>query len=162
MTRVSEVWDSGPYGERSRSLLARHARDLERLLPAFDALAARVDEEPERFVITHGEPGAQNVMIADNHYLLIDWESARIAAPERDLWDLDPGDGSTFAAYQASTGTDVRAFAIDTYRLWYDLFEIGGYVELFRNPHRDTLDAAESWSNLRHFLCPAARWPQLM
>jgi Phosphotransferase enzyme family len=162
LTRVGMAWDTGPYGGNARALLDRHAGDVERLLDAFDSLAARVAAEPERYVMTHGEPGAQNVMIVDGDYCLIDWESARLAAPERDLWDLDPGDGCVIAAYQARTGTEVRPFALDAYRLWYDLFEIAGYIEIFRNPHAASADAAESWKNLQYFLRPRERWPQLL
>jgi hypothetical protein len=51
--------------------------------------------------------------------------------------------------------------ALSLYRLWFDLAEIGGYLTLFRAPHDDTADAAESWGNLQHFLRPAERWPAL-
>lgn len=162
ITRTTEAWDTGPYGERARSLLASQARDLERLFPAFDVLARRVDDEPERYVITHGEPNAQNVMVAGDRHYLIDWESARLAAPERDLWDLAAGDPTIVTRYEANTGTGVRGFALDAYCLWYDLFEIAGYIDGFRKPHGDTADAAESWKNLQYFLRPVERWPQLL
>jgi len=45
--------------------------------------------------------------------------------------------------------------------LWYDLSEIVGYIELFRAARDDTEDAAESWRNLKYFLRPVERWPQL-
>lgn len=159
---VETAWESGPYGEQARSLLGRHARDLKRLLPRFDELAARVAAEPDRYVITHGEPGAQNVLVVNGDHLLIDWESARLAAPERDLWDLDPGDGSAIAAYEANSQSEVSADAIAAYRLWYDLFEIAGYIEFFHRPHAASADAAVSWKNLQHFLRPRERWPQLV
>jgi hypothetical protein len=46
--------------------------------------------------------------------------------------------------------------------MWYDLFEIAGYISFFRAPHEATEDAAESWRNLRYFLRPADRWPDLI
>jgi hypothetical protein len=33
---------------------------------------------------------------------------------------------------------------------------------LFRRPHEDTEDVAESWKGLTRHLDPARRWPQLM
>lgn len=154
--------DAGPYGERARALLDEHALDLELLLSRFDVLASRVVGEFDRYVITHGEPGAQNVLIVDGAHHLVDWESARIAAPERDLWGLDTGDGSTIAIYEQAAGRHVRAYALATYRMWYDLFEIAGYIEFFRHQHADTADAAESWKNLRYFLRPRERWAHLL
>lgn len=155
-------WDAGPYGERARRLLAGHRADLERLLHAFDRLAAEVLASSERFVIAHGEPGAHNVMIEDGCPVLVDWETARLAAPERDLWDLAEGDPSVLARYQAHSGIEPRPRALAAYRCWYDLSEVAGYLALFRAPHRATDDAAESWKNLEHFLRPAERWPALM
>ena len=94
-------------------------------------------------------------------YRLIDWDTACVAAPERDLWDLDPGDGSILEAYSAATGVAMRPEALSLYRLWYDLDEIGGYLEGFRRAPQDDADAAEAWNNLLHFLQPEARWPSL-
>jgi spectinomycin phosphotransferase len=102
------------------------------------------------------------VMISDERHLLVDWDTALIAAPERDLWDLDPGDGSIVAAYAAKTGTAIDRDALIFYKLWYDLDEIGGYLSLLREEHSETEDKRESWSNLVHFLRPAERWPELM
>ncbi len=61
----------------------------------------------------------------------------------------------------AGGGLAAAGHALAFYRMWYDLFEIAGYVELFRRPHDDTADAAESWQNLQYFLQPAARWPEV-
>ena len=80
----------------------------------------------------------------------------------RDLWDLDPGDGSIIEAYASATGVTAVPAALNLYRLWYDLDEIGGYLEGFRQPHHDDDDAAESWNNLQHFLQPEVRWPSLI
>lgn len=154
------TWDAGPYSEPARRLLNHHAAALERLLAGFDHLAERVLDERERFVVTHGEPGALNVLVVDGRYHLIDWDKTRLAAPERDLWVLASGDDSALAAYQTATGTHVHDHAIDAYRLWYDLFEIAGYIDLFRQPHRPSADTTEAWKNLGLFLRPADRWPQ--
>jgi len=159
MGETGQIWDTGPYGERARALLAVHAGALARLLTTFDCLAGRVAARPERMVVTHGEPGAHNVLRTPAGLMLVDWDSVLLAAPERDLWDVAAQDRSALTIYSGVSGAAVDEDALAFYRMWYDLFEIGGYLRLFRREHDDTADTAESWRNLRHFLQPAARWP---
>jgi spectinomycin phosphotransferase/16S rRNA (guanine(1405)-N(7))-methyltransferase len=159
---LDQPWLTGPWGEPCRHLLGDHASGVERLVAHYDALACAVLANEERMVITHGEPHAGNVMVSDGKYLLVDWDTALIAPPERDLWELDPGDGSVVDAYAAHTGNDIDPNALIFYKLWFDLDEIGSYVALFRAEHDDTADTRESWTNLGHFLRPAERWPDLM
>jgi hypothetical protein len=89
------------------------------------------------------------------------WDSVLLAPPERDLWALTEADPSTPETYTAATGVVIDDDALALYRLWYDLAEIAEYVSLFRGSHGDTADTAEAWRNLRHFLRPAERWPDL-
>jgi spectinomycin phosphotransferase/16S rRNA (guanine(1405)-N(7))-methyltransferase len=155
-------WDSGPYGPPAGTLLEEHAGELQRLLVAYDELKEQVEQLGDRRVLTHGEPHASNVLVVDGDLLLIDWDTAVLAVAERDLWDLDPGDGSVLDTYRRATGLTPSKAALDLYRLWYDLTEIGQYLGELRRPHTDTTDIAESWKNLRHFLRPAERWPELV
>ncbi|HEY3955498.1 MAG TPA: phosphotransferase [Streptosporangiaceae bacterium] len=161
LRQTGQPWTAGPYGERARNLLAAHAAGLARLLAACEQLASRVAGRPDRMVVTHGEPGAHNTMRTPAGPVLVDWDSALLAAPERDLWDLAQHDRSVLPAYSAVSGTAIDEDALAFYRMWYDLFEIAGYLRLFRERHNDTADAAESWRNLVEFLRPAARWPEL-
>jgi spectinomycin phosphotransferase/16S rRNA (guanine(1405)-N(7))-methyltransferase len=112
-------------------------------------------------VVTHGEPHAGNVIRTSAGFALIDWDTALLAPPERDLWDLAQTEESLLDAYADAAEVAIDPDALSLYRLWYDLAEIGGYLSLFRRAHTDTADAAESWRNLRHFLQPVARWPDL-
>jgi spectinomycin phosphotransferase len=161
LDRVGDAWASGAYGERARHLLQEHASGVRQLLAHYDRLVADVCADRDRMVITHGEPHASNVVVDATGPRLVDWESALIAPPERDLWALDAGDGSVLAQYTEMTGIALAEGRLDYYRLWYELFEIAGYIDLFRNPHTDTSDAAESWKNLVEFLQPELRWPRL-
>jgi spectinomycin phosphotransferase/16S rRNA (guanine(1405)-N(7))-methyltransferase len=155
-------WDAGPYGERARLLLDEQAPGLARLVLAYDDLAEQVEQLRDRAVLTHGEPHAGNVLVVDDDRHLIDWDTALLAVAERDLWDLDPGDGSVLAAYERATGLTPSRAALDLYRLWFDLTEVGQYLGELRRPHTDTADITESWKNLVHFLRPAERWPALV
>jgi len=157
-----EPWRAGPYGTRCRDLLACHAEDLSALLVAFDELVGRVGTRGGRMVITHGEPNASNVLKTPAGFVFVDWESALLAAPERDLWALAESDPGVLDAYSAATGTAIDTDTLALHRMWYDLFEISGYVSWFRGDHEDTADAAEAWKNLQYFLRPAQRWPDLL
>lgn len=162
MHSTGEPWQTGPYGIRCRDLLARHAADLGALMAAFDQLAARVRGRTDRMVITHGEPNAANVLKTPAGFVFVDWESALLAPPERDLWALAESDPGVLDAYRAATGTAIDTDALALHRMWYDLAEISGYVGWFRSRHDDTADAAEGWQNLQYFLRPAQRWPDLL
>ena len=162
MRSTGEPWQAGPYGTRTRDLLARHAADLTALLCAFDALVVRVRARSDRMVITHGEPHAANVLKTPAGFVFVDWESALVAPPERDLWALAESESGLLDAYSAASGTAIDGDALALHRMLYDLAEITGYVRWFRSPHDDTADAAEGWQNLQYFLRPAHRWPDLL
>jgi thiamine kinase-like enzyme len=162
MHRTGEPWQAGPYGTRTRDLLARHAADLGTLLAAYDELAGRVGTRGDRMVITHGEPHAANVLKTPAGFVFVDWESELLAPPERDLWALAQSDPGLLDAYSAATGITIDTDALALHRLWYDLAEISGYVSWFRSSHNDTADTAQGWQNLQYFLRPAQRWPDLL
>jgi aminoglycoside phosphotransferase (APT) family kinase protein len=162
MRSTGQPWQAGPYGTRSRDLLARHAADLGALLAAFDELAGRVRTRGGPMVITHGGPDAANVLKTPTGFVFVDWESALLAPPERDLWALAESDPGLLDAYSAATGTAIDIDALALYRMWYDLAEISLYLRWFRSSHDDTADAAEGWQNLQYFLRPAQRWPDLL
>ena len=158
---TGEPWRTGRYGEQARALLARHAAGVTALMTAYGELADDARSRPERFVVTHGEPGPWNVLKTPAGFVIVDWDFVQLAPPERDLWDLAETDRSVLAAYTEATGTVIDSGALALFRMWYDLSEIAGYIELFRSAHDDTEDSAESWKNLEYFLRPAERWPQL-
>jgi spectinomycin phosphotransferase len=99
-------------------------------------------------VLTHGEPHPGNTMHTESGWLLIDWDTALAAPPERDLWDLDPGDGTLHAAYTAATGTRLRPDLLELYRIRWDLTEIAAGLARFHEPHTNTADDQEIWNIL--------------
>jgi hypothetical protein len=81
-------------------------------------------------------------------WLLIDWDTALVAPPERDLWILDPGDGSIVDAYAAATGVAPLPSMLELYRIRWDLADLAAFVEGFRRDHTGTDDDAKSWEAL--------------
>lgn len=140
---------AGPFARAAAVLLAGHAAGVRRLLGRYDELAALGRAQPSRAVLTHGEPHPGNTMLAAGRWLLIDWDTALVAPPERDLWSLDPGDGSVLRAYAEATGVTPRPELLELYRLRWDLADIAVDVSRFRAPHAGTRDDEQSWDLLR-------------
>jgi spectinomycin phosphotransferase/16S rRNA (guanine(1405)-N(7))-methyltransferase len=159
---LSRSWDLGPYSDRARALLSDHANGVERLLAHYDRLADAARARPDHTVVTHGEPHIENVIFTTTGPVLVDWNTALIAPPERDLWMLESGDGAISGAYTDATRIPVLSSMLDLYRLRWDLAEIAVYIAQFRDPHTETADTRESWKNLNHYLDPALRWPSLV
>jgi spectinomycin phosphotransferase len=143
-----EVTDSGPYGRPVAALMRKHAMPVQRALEKYDGLASLARSRPDRNVLTHGEPHPGNTMLTASGWRLIDWDTVLIAQPERDLWSLDPGDGSVLAAYAAATGTTPLPELLDLYRLCWDIKDIAYDVSRFRRPHAGSPDDNKSWDLL--------------
>jgi hypothetical protein len=140
---------TGPYTRDCAALIAVHAGPLAATLARYDDLAARCRGHEERYVLTHGEPHPGNAMLTPDGWRLVDWDTALLALPERDLAVLDPGDGSLLAGYVAETGTALLPEAIELYRMRWDLADIASYVSRFRNPHGRNEDDVKTWRGLR-------------
>jgi hypothetical protein len=146
---AGSVPDSGPYAQRCADLLSHHSGSIQRLLDRYDTLVSAGLASPERMVLTHGEPHPGNTMRTPAGYVLIDWDTALIAPPERDLWALDPGNGAVHAAYAAATGVTPHADMLELYRLRWDLSDIAVDAGRFRRPHTGSLDDEKTWEILR-------------
>jgi hypothetical protein len=147
-TAAGEVTGCGPYAGPTSLLLRQHAAAVGRLLDRYDALVRQARGHGTRAVLTHGEPHPANTMLTADGWLLIDWDTALVAPPERDLWSLDPGDGSILEAYTTATGITPRPSLLDLYRLRWDLADIAVDVSRFRRPHAGSIDDDKSWELL--------------
>lgn len=87
---------------------------------------------------------------------LVDWESAGIAPPERDLVDLVWSEAASAAYYAATGGPPPQADLLRVYRLWYALAETSVYLRQFRALHVADDNMAEGWRNFLRFL--PGRW----
>jgi spectinomycin phosphotransferase/16S rRNA (guanine(1405)-N(7))-methyltransferase len=137
--------DCGPYAARAAALLAEHAVPIGRLLDRYGELVAQGRAAPERMVLTHGEPHRANTMLTQEGWRLIDWETALLAPPERDLWHVDPGDGSVLGLYAAATGVTPLDAMMELYRVRWLLTDIAIDADRFRRPHTGTPEDDEAW-----------------
>jgi len=147
-------WESGPFAEPTRRLLAETGGELQHRLCEYDELVAEVSRSSEPWVITHGEPHRANVIrAADGSMLLVDWDTTLFAPRERDLRMVLDDDLTGWDEYRAVFGDcalDRRV--IELYRRWWDLADTAIYVALFRNPHERDANTVASWENLTHYL----------
>jgi len=152
--RAGSWFDAGPYGVPAQNLIAEHATGLRGALGIFDDLVGQVSASGTT-VLTHGEPHPGNLIRRSGSFLLVDWDTAGLALPERDLWwvlpDADTGpDAFTALAslYADVTGRAVDAAAMALYRLRWDLDDISLFLTEFRAQHRRTADTKKAWVGL--------------
>ncbi len=140
--------DEGPYSRQAAELLTSHAAAIARGHARYSELAARVDRT--RMVLTHGEPHPGNTMLTADGWRLIDWDTAKVAPPERDLWHLATAE--VLAAYEEATGVRVEEDMLAMYRLRWELADVAEFAAGFARPHVGSADDEESWRLLRGLL----------
>jgi spectinomycin phosphotransferase len=151
---LDRPWSSGPFAEPARRLLQATAHDLEQRLQEYDEVVARVRESSDPWVLTHGEPHRANVIRDPRGGVhLVDWDTTLIAPRERDLRMVLDGDLTGWDEYVAVAGAaSLNQQAIELYRLWWDLADVGIYIALFRRAHERAEDTNASWENLAAYL----------
>jgi spectinomycin phosphotransferase len=147
LQQLSEPWDGGPYGEPARQLLTRQASLLGRALAHFDELVREAAGSGPP-VITHGEPHPGNILRSAGRLYLIDWDTAGLARPERDLWDVADADGREADRYAELTGRRINAAAMRMYRMRWSLDDITLSLSDFRGPHEQNEDTDLAWAVL--------------
>lgn len=155
-------WAGGPFAEATRHLLTSGAADLRALLGEHDRMVnvARTRNVP--WVVTHGEPKADNLLDTDTGPMLVDWDTVLIAPAARDLWMVDGGAGEESTYYTDRAGRQVNGDELMLYRLRWDLADIAAYVQWFSAPHARTADSEVAWSALSQTLLLRDHWPDLL
>ena len=140
--------ETGPYSGPVRRLVGANTAAIGLMLSRYDELAARATAMPARAVLTHGEPHPGNTMLTRDGWRLIDWDTALAAPPERDLWMLDPGDGSVLGTYAAATGVRPLPALLELYRVRWDVADLAIDVSRFCRPHKGTAEDDQCWQLL--------------
>jgi spectinomycin phosphotransferase len=158
LQQVNQPWSGGPFSEPAREALARHASDVADLLDLFDRLARSVATRSLKWVVTHGEPHAVNLIRTDVSQVLVDWDTVALAPPERDLWMLvgDAGDDAT--TYANLTGHEPDHVAMAFFRLTWDLGDLAAYTHVLRSPHRHSEDTVKAFEGLTKCVAIRDRW----
>lgn len=155
-------WDSGPFSEAAHSLLTQRTADLARLADSFDHLAEATTPARANPVITHGEPHPANVMSANGRLYLIDWDTAALAPPERDICLIAATSTEGVDRYQQATGHELDTAVITLYRLRWYLDDLGSATRMFRSPHPDNADTQRWLRSLEPQLNKLPAWLDLL
>ncbi len=153
----NQPWGPGPYAEQARALARDHRAALTQALARYDRLVEDSANRGSALVPTHGEPHRGNRIKTPDGIVLVDWDTALLAPPERDLWMLIDEEPQIAADYRERTGVAPDDSALALYRLRWDLCEICLFVAGFRAPHGDTEDNRLAWTALSRCLDPS-RW----
>jgi spectinomycin phosphotransferase len=154
-------WDGGPFSAAAYRLAAACATDIARLAAGFDHLADATAPARADPVITHGEPHPGNVMRVDGRLVLIDWDTAALAPPERDIALIAVGP-QDIARYQEAAGREIDPAVIALYRLRWYLDDLSSAISMFRNDHHDTPDTRQWSQALAPQLKQLPRWLDLL
>jgi hypothetical protein len=145
---TSDVAGAGPYALRTSLLVRQNAAPIRQLLARYDGLVSRAGSRADRAVLTHGEPHPGNTMLTADGWVLIDWDTALVAPPERDLWLIDPGDGTILDAYASATGVTPIPDIVEAYRLRWDIADLAVDIGRFRRRHAGTPEDDKAWGFL--------------
>jgi len=155
-------WEGGPYSEAAHHLVMASAADLTELAAGFDRLVDSTAPARAHRVITHGEPHQANLMSVDNRLVLIDWDTAAMAPPERDVSLIAGARNEGTDRYEQTTGRALDREVIALYRLRWYLDDLASAIRLFRNRHCDTADTRLWRAGLTPQLEQLPRWLELL
>ena len=145
---IAEPWQTGPYGESARALIARSLTAVHGWTERYLKLAAAALER--RWVPTHGETHTANQFRTADGIRFVDWESLELAPRERDLSTL----------VQAGYGDQVQAdrAMVELFDLEWRLSEIDAYAAWFAAPHTGTTDDRVAFGGLQDELGRGPWW----
>jgi spectinomycin phosphotransferase len=113
-------------------------------------------------VITHGEPHPANLISVDGRLVLIDWDTAALAPPERDVFLIAAAGNDGADRYRQAAGRELDPAVLTLYRLRWYLDDLACTIRLLRNRHRDTPDTRRWLDGLAPRLEQLPRWLDLL
>lgn len=160
LRELDRTWSGGPFSEPARQAFAGQAPDVAAFLSLADRLAAAVQTRGGSWVATHGEPHSANVMRTGTGHVLVDWDTAALAPPERDLWMLVEDGDDDLAVYTDATGHRIDRDAVDFFRLTWDLKDVAECLDVLRAPHRESEDTVWAYQALTSCMPSREQWSE--
>lgn len=148
MDETDREWLGGPLSGEARKWVGLNRDYISRALMTHERVADTVTRRGDELVITHGEPHGMNIIRSSGKLHLIDWDTAGLALPERDLWMLDDGTLESFQPYVEATGRAVEREALNLYGMAWHLKDIALFIGWLRSSHADHSDTRAALANL--------------
>lgn len=156
------AWRGGPYAEPARELFLAHAAALAELVSRFDRVVLRTEAARSVTVITHGEPHPGNLMVVGGTIRLIDWDTAGLAPPERDIALVAAAPCEGIERYEQATGHEVDFEVVALYRARWYLDDMASSVRLFGASHAETPDTQRWFEGVGPQLAELGEWIDLL
>lgn len=133
------AWQDGPLAPAVRELLAKYADVVAGALAGHDAVAGA----SSLLVVTHGEPHPGNLVHTRDGLRLVDWDTALLAPPERDLWLVAARTGiDVVARYEELTGRPVDRSRMRHLERRWALADVADFVPGLAGATEETDDTA--------------------
>ncbi|MFI9322631.1 aminoglycoside phosphotransferase family protein [Kitasatospora aureofaciens] len=133
----------GPFGIRMHALLRKHAEAIAGMVAELDRIGEECAASDDPFVITHGEPGAPNILRGEDGFLFADWGEMMWGPAERDWFHFARTLGRT---------PRCRPQFMRFYELRWALNEISEYAGIFLGEHADDAETQAMWRRLLNYL----------
>ena len=155
------TWARGPappanrHQHDVRRLLLSEATDLTGFMNGFDDLGRCARSLDLRFVITHGDPNLDNVIVSpDGDLHLIDWGEVALGPRERDLssYSSDRLDVVLGGYLGAAESPVLHADLFQFYQHRWCLQEIGDYTTRIISVNTDPAEDEHAWVELQPYL----------
>ena len=138
-----------------RRLLLSEASDLTDFMDGFDDLGHRARSLDQRFVISHGDPNLDNVIVSpDGGLHLVDWGEVALGPRERDLssYASDRLDVVLRGYFEAAGTPTLHADLFGFYRHRWCLQEIADYTTRIMFTNAEVSEDEHAWAELQPYL----------
>ncbi|GMA13910.1 aminoglycoside phosphotransferase family protein [Deinococcus metallilatus] len=162
LTRNLRHLQALPAGSRAgmaklRQVLTPHLGRIEGLLDEAGRYQAATRTRPVPFAVCHTDAHGGNVMRdEDGRLWLIDWETARLAPPEHDLWMLGSHLKDVLPAYETALGrpAGLHFGTLAFYVCRRVLEDLAVDVQMILHEHTRPEEDAHTLSTLREYVLP--------
>jgi spectinomycin phosphotransferase len=153
---AADRWVDGPWSGPAGRLVTEARPVLERALRQLDLLGAAVCGAADRWVVSHGEPHARNLLRTPDGPRLLAWSSLALAPRERDLGEVlarAEGNDPWFAYIESGGVADpLSPDTLHVFALQRHLSSVAENAVRLSRRHGDTEDEAHRFTDLERHL----------
>jgi spectinomycin phosphotransferase len=158
-----EQWQGGPWSVPSGRLVVDAGPVVRKALRRFTLLAAAVNGNADRWVLTHGAPHPSNLVHTLDGPRLLDWGTTALGPRERDLGEVlgDAEGPEPWYAYVEAGGRPdpLSPDTVELFALQRQLSLVAEHAVQFSRPHEDTEDHRRAFGELEWALASLVdRW----